>query len=183
MASKISGGVNHPVFVNRQSAEQAGGKAEAKQLPNARAARDTRFDGLGGADRAEMLRFMALKDGHQEQQGGAQAAVRNLGAATPLLFANQPEVSLADAAKGQFANYDLTTFDNLEKNVIRRCSMRSLRPSARATTTISIMPKPTTGARCASPNIRSRAKTSTWLTPPPMARTTTWSSSLPMDAL
>jgi hypothetical protein len=118
MASKISGGVNHPVFVNRQSAEQAGGKAEAKQLPNARAARDTRFDGLGGADRAEMLRFMALKDGHQEQQGGAQAAVRNLGAATPLLFANQPEVSLADAAKGQFANYDLTTFDNLEKNVI-----------------------------------------------------------------
>jgi 4-alpha-glucanotransferase len=62
MASKISGGVNHPVLVNRQSAEQAEGKAEAKQLPNAREARDTRFDGLGGAERAEMQRFMALKE-------------------------------------------------------------------------------------------------------------------------
>jgi hypothetical protein len=103
MTSKISGGVNHPVFVNRQSAQQAEGKAEAKELPNARQARDTRFDGLGGAERAEMQRFMALKDRHQEQQ---------------LLFDNQPEVSLADAAKDQFASYDLTKFDNLENNLI-----------------------------------------------------------------
>jgi len=115
MVNRISG--NAPPAVPR-SVETSAAQEPAKANPSgstAQAERSALFEGMSGGERAEMQRFMALKD-QAQTTGQIKSGVRNLGAATPLLFEAQAGQSLQDRAKAQFANFDLTQMGNAQLN-------------------------------------------------------------------
>jgi len=115
MVNRISG--NAPPAVPR-SVESPSAQEPAKTSSSgsaAQAERSALFEGMSGGERAEMQRFMALKNS-AESSGQAKSGVRNLGAATPLLFEAQAGESLQDRAKAQFADFDLTQMSNAQLN-------------------------------------------------------------------
>ncbi|MDE0883571.1 MAG: hypothetical protein OSB21_13345 [Myxococcota bacterium] len=117
MVSKIgSNAAAQAAAAAQQLAKPSENKPDAAQTRSASDVRSQSFEGLGGAERAEMQRFMSFKPA---ANNAAQAGVRNLGAATALLFNEPAEASLADRTKEQFASFDLTDYSALDGKAVK----------------------------------------------------------------
>ena len=92
------------------------------------------YDGMSGAERAEMQRFMNLKSRSEQPKDQAARTVRNLGPATSLMIDDESRGISAERAKEAFADFDLSHYENARLNELDErdpAVMRSLPQSVR----------------------------------------------------
>ena len=92
------------------------------------------YDGMSGAERAEMQRFMTLKARSEQPKDQAVRTVRNLGPATSLMIDDESRGISAERAKEAFADFDLSHYENARLNELDErdpAVMRSLPQSVR----------------------------------------------------
>ena len=75
-----------------------------------------RFEGLSGAERAEMQRFMNLKARAEAAPHGGGRSVRSVGAATAALLSDRQGGVTAERAQDAFGRYDLSDYQNAQRN-------------------------------------------------------------------
>ena len=74
------------------------------------------YDGMSGAERAEMQRFMNLKARAERSNDQGARTVRNLGPATSLMIDEERRGLSPDRAKEAFADFDLSHYENARLN-------------------------------------------------------------------
>ena len=92
------------------------------------------YDGMSGAERAEMQRFMTLTTRSEQPKDQAVRTVRNLGPATSLTIDDESRGISAERAKEAFADFDLSRYENARLNELDKrdpAVMRSLPQSVR----------------------------------------------------
>ena len=112
MANRISG-MNSLTRLRPVESEQP--KQAEKPAAEKSINQDT-YDGMSGAERAEMQRFMNLKARAERSTDQGARTVRNLGPATSLMIDQEPGGISAERAKEAFANFDLSHYENARLN-------------------------------------------------------------------